>query len=338
MSIEGRCQCGALTYRATEILATARCHCTDCQAQSAGAFGLSVYVPEHGFELRGEAREFHSAAESGRNVMRLFCPVCGSRVAHMSALPSQTAYVSLKGGSIDGGAPEPSAEIWASSRLPWIELLPDRPVYDRQPPSIDVLQDAYRNFRTRNVYDAQADAYATLIARDTPDADLEAFMARLPDGGHVLDLGCGPGNSAAMMAARGFCVEATDFSAQMVTRAAAQPGVTAWQADFEALNAQSRYHGVWANFSLLHAPKRRLPEYLTRIHDALIAGGVFHIGMKLGSGEQLDRLGRFYSYYGVQELKSLLQEAGFGTFDIREGSAKSLAGDMETFVIVLCHA
>ena len=53
--------------------------------------------------------------------------------------------------------------------------------------------------KTIAYYDASVDAYIQVFSRETPDADLQSFIDTIPTGGTVLDLGCGPGNSAAMM-------------------------------------------------------------------------------------------------------------------------------------------
>ena len=66
--------------------------------------------------------------------------------------------------------------------------------------------------RTIAVYDARAQAYLDLVSKDTPDADLQAFLDAMPEGGRALDLGCGPGNSAAMMRDAGLQVDATAFA------------------------------------------------------------------------------------------------------------------------------
>ena len=58
---------------------------------------------------------------------------------------------------------------------------------------------------TLGVYAQQADKYARMTHdANTADPILHAFAQCLPEGGHVLDLGCGPGDSAAKMAANGF--------------------------------------------------------------------------------------------------------------------------------------
>ncbi len=192
--------------------------------------------------------------------------------------------------------------------------------------------------KTIGVYDAQATKYVKLVSRPEPDQDLRAFMDAVPAGGRVLDFGCGPGNSAAMMRDAGFVVDATDGSAEMVRVAAETFGITVQHATFDTLDASGIYDGIWANFSLLHAPKAELDDHLTRIHKALKLGGVFHIGTKLGTGEERDKIGRLYSYYQEDELLGHLIKVGFTPRTTRHGRDKGLSGEMADFIIVLSDA
>lgn len=190
---------------------------------------------------------------------------------------------------------------------------------------------------TVTVYDARARDYAAMTADLGERVELEAFADALPEGGHVLDLGCGPGFYAAWLAARGFTVRAVDASAEMVALAAALPGVNARQARFDEIDAEGAYDGIWANFSLLHAPRTDLPAHLARLRRALRPGGLFHIGMKLGSGEGADRIGRFYAYYGEEELLDLLHAAGLDPISSRRGSGKGLDGLQSEHITVLAR-
>ena len=187
---------------------------------------------------------------------------------------------------------------------------------------------------TLAVYDAKAAEYAALGAGEKTDAALMAFCAALRPGGRVLDLGCGPGRSAGIMAAEGMRVDAMDGSAQMVALAAKQPGVTAWQGLFDSLEAEALYDGIWANFSLLHAPRADFPAHLARVARALKPGGVFHIGMKIGTGEGADSLGRFYAYYSAEELTSAMQDVGLTKTHETHSEGLSLAGVMEPHVVM----
>ena len=193
--------------------------------------------------------------------------------------------------------------------------------------------------KTISVYDAQAEKYASLTDEaNSDDPQLSRFIAAVPKGGLVLDLGCGPGASAAAMAQAGLKVDAMDASAEMVRLAADHTGVNAKQAGFADLSAKDMYEGIWANFSLLHATRAEFTLHLEAIHRALKPGGVFFIAMKLGQGEGTDRLGRFYSYYSEDELKTFLQKAGFEVTGQRLGSGTGLDGSMSDWIGLSAHA
>ncbi len=188
---------------------------------------------------------------------------------------------------------------------------------------------------TLQVYDAQAADYADLMKSDDIHPILADFIAALPENARVLDFGCGPGFDAAIIAKSGARVDAMDASAEMVALANAQNGVTAWQATFDDLDAPDKYHAILASFSLLHAPRAAMPVHLTAIHRALKPRGIFHIGLKTGTGEARDPLGRLYTYYTESELKSLLKTAGFNGFDCHFGSSEGLDGVMADWITIL---
>ena len=332
VSVTGGCQCGTVRYQAGAVIGTARCHCTDCQAQSGAGFGHSVYVPAGTFEINAETACFEQTADSGNRVQRLFCPRCGVRIAHIKP---GGGYVSLKGGTLD---PEhrvvPAAEIWTGSKLPWVALLPGLPAWESQPEDMGVVMGAYAKARTKAAYNERADAYDGSFARATPDADLLAFMAELRPGGRVLDLGCGPGNSAQILAKAGFSAEASDVSEEMVRIAVARPGVSARMESFDEIDPSPRYDGIWANFSLLHSPKRDFHRHLRLVAQMLVPGGILHLGMKLGEGEGPDPVGRHYAYYSTSELKDALSDVGLTLVAERHGTVDGMVAKAEPFIIL----
>lgn len=188
---------------------------------------------------------------------------------------------------------------------------------------------------TINVYNAKADDYAGAFSEAAGSKALRRFMEQLAEGASVLDLGCGPGAHAAALHANGFKVTAMDASAAMVDKARAHKGITVQQAGFADLDALGAYDGIWANFSLLHAARADFPGFLARIAAALKPGGIFHIGMKTGEGEHRDALGRFYTYYTLDELRGHLDAAGFDVIEQAEGADKGLAGTVDPWVEML---
>jgi len=188
------------------------------------------------------------------------------------------------------------------------------------------------------VYNARVGEYAKLEPSTTPSDTLAVFMAALPAGGHALDLGCGPGTSSRHMVHAGLTVTAMDASEEMIALAAQIDGVTARQATFDDLTETAVYEGVWANFSLLHAPRADMPRHLSAVHAALKPGGVFHIAVKAGEGAERDRIGRFYTYYTEAELTGLLHDAGFTPGPYRRGRDKGLSGEDADWISTTAYA
>lgn len=190
---------------------------------------------------------------------------------------------------------------------------------------------------TLAVYDAKIDDYAQLTEDEAAGAQLSRFLDALPAGAHVLDLGCGPGHAAAAMQAQGMTVDAVDASAEMVKHAREVLNVPARQATFDDIDGTDVYDGIWASFSLLHAPRSEMPRHLAALNSALKPGGILSIGMKLGTGEARDALGRFYTYYTKTELIGLLTAAGYTVKDHHLGSGVGLDGTTADWITITAH-
>lgn len=189
--------------------------------------------------------------------------------------------------------------------------------------------------QTLDVYDARASEYATRFQQDEQaDTQLRHFLDLLPSGAVLLDLGCGPGRSAAIMAAAGHHVTATDASAAMVALAAERPGVIARQETFDDLSGSAVYDGIWANFSLLHAARTDLPRHLATISRALKPGGILHVGMKTGQNTTRDSLGRRYTYVSDTELTGLLTGVGLTPLAQWTGSDAGLSGEVSPWIVI----
>jgi SAM-dependent methyltransferase len=191
--------------------------------------------------------------------------------------------------------------------------------------------------RTIAAYEAHAERYADRFATSRPDAYIQAFIDLLPPGARVLDLGCGPGTASAFLRSAGMLPDPVDASPAMVRLANARHAVGARLASFDDIDAVAAYEGIWANFSLLHAPRADLPRHLLALHRALCPGGLFHIGMKTGKGEARDVLGRAYTYVTRASLEALLTGTGFTAFFLEEGREVGLAGTRDPFVVARAH-
>lgn len=162
---------------------------------------------------------------------------------------------------------------------------------------------------TRRFYAQQAATYAAR-QDERPTDRLDAFLAGLPDGGTILELGCGGGQDSRHMLDRGFDVTPTDGSPELAAEAEKLLARPVRVMTFDALDDHNAYDGVWACACLLHVPIADLPIILRKIHRALRRGGRFVASFKVGQGEGRDRFGRYYSYPSPDALRAAYETAG----------------------------
>jgi SAM-dependent methyltransferase len=161
---------------------------------------------------------------------------------------------------------------------------------------------------TLQFYRRNAQSYADWAK--APSTRLRGFLALLPPGGSILELGCGAGNHSAVMLEAGFQVRATDGSPEMAEIASRRLGHPVEAMPFHQLNAQEAYDGVWASACLLHVPRDELAGIFSRIRRALKPSGVFYASFKIGEGDGRDNLGRYYNYPSPEWLQATYAAAG----------------------------
>ncbi|WP_332698967.1 class I SAM-dependent methyltransferase [Devosia sp.] len=170
---------------------------------------------------------------------------------------------------------------------------------------------------TLKFYADNAAQYVQHASRPAPQ--LVDFMARLPPGASVLELGTGNGRDAAAMLAAGFAVTPSDASPELAAEARARLGCPVRIMAFHELDDSEAYYGVWANACLLHAPRAELTGDLSLIHRALRPGGLLTASFKAGQGEGRDQFGRYYNYPDRATLQGhLLAAAQWASLDISE--------------------
>ena len=134
MAVTGGCMCGSVRYEIEgEALAGFVCHCRACQYASGGAGANVVVVPRASLrQTAGEPRTYWSRSDSGAQVGRQFCEVCGTPV--FSDLEAQPDLVIVQVGSLDDPANyKPAANHWVESAQPWHRLDDDVPTFPKGP-------------------------------------------------------------------------------------------------------------------------------------------------------------------------------------------------------------
>lgn len=134
----------------------------------------------------------------------------------------------------------------------------------------------------------------------------DIFLEYIPNGGKVLDFGCGSGRDTKYFLSKGYDVDATDGSEELCKIASEYAGVKVKQMLFEELDEIEKYDGVWACASLLHVEKKLLPDIMKKIVFATTTGGVVYMSFKYGDFEGV-RNGRFFTYLTEESFGEVLK-------------------------------
>lgn len=194
------------------------------------------------------------------------------------------------------------------------------------------MDDATLQFYRRN---AEAYAKREITSRH---ARLARFLAVLPPGAAILELGCGAGGDTAEMIARGYDVTPTDGSPEMAAVASRKLGRPVGTLLFHDLDAVEAYDGVWANACLLHVPRDQLADVLSLIHRALKPGGAFYASYKSGDGDGRDTLDRYYNYPTEDWLRATYAKAGeWPDLSIETGEVRGFDDAMAEMLFVLAR-
>ncbi|WP_165617808.1 class I SAM-dependent methyltransferase [Mycobacterium syngnathidarum] len=138
-------------------------------------------------------------------------------------------------------------------------------------------------------YDLIAAEYARAFAGQFDDRPLDRAMLRSfaelvsHDGGKtVLDVGCGPGDAAAELAAGGLRAAGVDGSSAMVSLARKRcPELRFQTADmFDLPYPAGSFDAVCAWYSIIHTPAETLPELFAEFRRLLSAPGWLLLGFK----------------------------------------------------------
>ena len=159
---------------------------------------------------------------------------------------------------------------------------------------------------------------------ETPISDVfTMFTGRLPEKGKVLDLGCGTGLPyARYLVEKGFDVLGVDLSEDMVKVASKNvPEATFVQLSMNEITHRDEFDGVMSSFSMLLLPPDLFRETASRIHSALVEGGLFYLSLNEPASISDDPdsevfvniMGQdMYSRaYTVEEIENYFQPLGF---------------------------
>lgn len=141
----GGCQCGRIRYQLlAEPLSIYLCHCQQCQKQSSSAFGMSMPVPRSSVLItQGQPKQWSRQADTGREVMCLFCGDCGTRLFHNPA--RNPNITNIKPGTLDDTSwLQPVGSLWTRSAQKWVRIPEPMLNYEGQPDDYSLLWEQWK--------------------------------------------------------------------------------------------------------------------------------------------------------------------------------------------------
>ncbi|QSP94333.1 DUF3427 domain-containing protein [Marinobacter salinisoli] len=135
-------------------------------------------------------------------------------------------------------------------------------------------------------YNNNAEAFVESTFHVSMEELYQDFLAQVPEGGHILDAGCGSGRDALHFSNKGYRVSAFDGSEAVVSLAREKTSLSVQHRHFSDIKETNTYDGIWACASLLHLSHAEVPAAIEQLWQALKPDGVFYMSFKIGKGER----------------------------------------------------
>ena len=161
-----------------------------------------------------------------------------------------------------------------------------------------------------NYYDSNGQEFFDNTVDTDMSSHYDEFLALIPENGTILDAGCGSGRDTLKFKSLGYEVTAIDGSVKMCELASKHSGVNVKHMQFQEIEFDHEFNGIWASASLLHVPSEELEDVLERLKKSLKDSGIFYASFKLGDFEG-KRNGRFFNDFTESTARELFENAGF---------------------------
>ena len=161
---------------------------------------------------------------------------------------------------------------------------------------------------------------------------LTQWLKLLPEQTVVLDLGCGAGQDSRYLAKLGHRVIGLDRTMPLLQFAKRRaPSVPFLLAEIRALPIRTgSLDGIWAAASLIHLPKRTVPNVLAALRHLVRPEGFLAATVTHGSNSRIKRTGwmpgRYFARWRKDELVRILRRTGWTVLSLRVVSNQERKG------------
>ena len=161
---------------------------------------------------------------------------------------------------------------------------------------------------TLDYYNKNSEEYFNSTLNVDMTNTYKAFLKLVPEGGKILDLGCGSGRDSMNFIKLGYEVTAVDGAKKLAKKASVLLGNEVIVSTFEELELKEKFHGIWACASLLHIKREDLKIVLNNLYNNLEDNGVFYMSFKYGEKEYVDDKNRYFNCFTDESIISFINE------------------------------
>lgn len=163
------------------------------------------------------------------------------------------------------------------------------------------------NTKTIDYYNYNFDTFS----KDTFDVPMmktqDRFSSCIPEGGYILDFGCGSGRDTKYFLNKGFRVFAVDGSEKMCEIACKNTGIEVKTLLFSELDDINTYDGIWACSSILHLSIDELSDVFTKMIRAIKPDGYIYTSFKYGEFQGY-RGDRYYTDFTEKSFNDFIKD------------------------------
>lgn len=161
--------------------------------------------------------------------------------------------------------------------------------------------------KTIDYYNKHAEEFTASTFEVDMESLYQPFLAELPEGTRIFDVGCGSGRDTLAFKNKGYQVDAIDYSEELVKKASRLTGIPIKLKSFYEVDDYEAYDGIWACASLLHCERNRLKEVIGKLVSALKPNGVIYMSFKYGDSDR-DKDGRKFTDLDENQADALLEQ------------------------------
>ena len=169
---------------------------------------------------------------------------------------------------------------------------------------------------TIDYYNRNAEAYFNRTA-DVDFVDTyKRFLQYMPEGGRIMDLGCGSGRDVKWFCDHGYDADGLDASEELAIKARDQYGIHVEIGLIEEWITDDPYDGIWCCAALMHFNDAGCRRFFDNLQYNLKSGGAVYISVKTVIKTGVDNTGRYFRNFNEKDIYEMVDHTA--NFEIRE--------------------